>query len=324
VSVELPNHRVDSSRAAFSPIIHEDHAMFPPKTILLPTDYSGASESALALAHGLAESQRARLIGLNVIQPPNFSGEFNKPGPPPPALQHSLFRWLKQGCGPHSKVSVESRVLEGFAWEEIVRVAGESGCDLIVMGSEGKSGIGRTLLGSVAEQVARHAPCPVLIAKASAVPDPGPASGGGGRPIFSTILFPTDFSHRAGEAFAVASALSGRESRLVVQHVVPDAGQIPPEAESALVERLHTLYPAGSGRTVVYRLSSGNPAEEIRRAAEESHCDAIVMSSRGRTGIGRLLVGSVAESVFRNVPVPVVIVHDARPVPTSKPRANQV
>jgi nucleotide-binding universal stress UspA family protein len=296
--------------------------MFPLKTILVPTDYSAASETALSLARDLAQTQGARLIGLHVIQPPHYSGGFNVPGPPPPAFQHSLYRWVREGCGHDAKLSVESRVMEGFAWEEIVRVAGESRCDLIAMGSEGKSGIGRALLGSVAEQVARQAPCPVLICKAPAVPDVEAASGEMRRPLFSTILFPTDLSDRAGEAFAVVSALAGPDSRLVVQHVVADTGPAAHEAKSDLLHRLHELYPAGPGGSVVHRLSRGNPVEEIRRASEDSHCDLIVMSSRGRTGMGRLLLGSVAESVFRHVPVPVVIVHGTSPESASKPHAT--
>ncbi len=297
--------------------------MFPLKTILVPTDYSVASQSALSLARDLAEAQGARLIGLHVIQPPHYSGGFNAPGAPPASFQSSLYGWMRRGCGQDAKLSVESRVMEGFAWEETVRVAQESHCDLIVMGSEGKSGIGRTLLGSVAEQVARHAPCPVLICKAPGAADAEPAFGGTGRPLFSTILFPTDLSDRASEAFAVTSALAGPDSRLIVQHVVADADHIAPEGKSALIQRLHTLYPAGSSGSVVYRLSPGNPVEEIRRASEDSHCDLIVMSSRGRAGMGRLLMGSVAESVFRNVPVPVVIIHSGSPESGSKAEATQ-
>ena len=287
--------------------------MFPLKTILVPTDYSVASESALSLARHLAEAQSARLIGVHVIQPPHYSGEFNVPGAPPAAFHHNLYRWLKQGCGQDAKFSVESRVMEGFAWEEIIRAAEESHCDLIVMGSEGKSGIGRKLLGSVAEQVSRHATCPVLIAKAPATSDVAPTSRASGHPLFSTILFPTDLSDRASEAFAVASALAGADSRLIVQHVVADASHTAPEAKSAILQRLHTLYPASTGVSVVYRLSAGNPVEEIRLASEDSHCELIVMSSRGRAGLSRLLMGSVAESVFRNVQVPVVIVHNESP-----------
>lgn len=300
--------------------------MFPLKTILVPTDYSAASERALALACNLARAQGAHLIGLNVIGldvvwPPRYSGPLNELGTHPPGFQHSLDQWLREACGQDGGLSVESRVMQGGAWEEIVAVASKSRCDLIVMGSEGKSGVGRALLGSAAEQVARHAPCPVLICKAATTPGSAPASVGGGRPLFSTILFPTDLSDQAGEAFAVASALVGPDSRLVVQHVVADAGHDAPVPTSDTLRRLHDRYPSTSGGAVLYRVSAGNPVEEICRAAEDTQCALIVMASHGRTGVGRLLFGSVAESVFRQVTAPVVLVHRSRASAVSKPGA---
>ncbi len=292
--------------------------MLPVKTILFPTDYSADSEQAFSLACDLALSQGARLIAVHVVEPPLYSGEFNVPTPPSPFLQDNVDHWLKK-CHPHREMpTVESRVVEGLAWEQIVRVAGDRQCDLIVMGSEGKTGIGRTLLGSVAERVARHAPCPVLICKQSARTET-PASTEAGRPIFSTILFPADLSDRAQRAFSVALALAGPGSRLIVQHVVTAADHTSPEVKSALLKQLHELYPADSVAPVVYRLSGGDPAEEICRAVEDAHCDLIVMSSQGRTGVTRLLMGSVAEAVFRAVRVPVVLVHNANPEPVSKP-----
>lgn len=300
--------------------------MFPLKTILVPTDYSAASESALALACNLARARGARQIGLNVIGldviwPPRYSSPFSAMGTHPPGFQDSLDRWLGRTCGQDGEPSVEGRVVQGVAWEEIVGVAGESRCDLIVMGSEGKSGVGRAWLGSVAEQVARHAPCPVLICKAPATPREAPASVGSGRPLFSTILFPTDLSDQAGEAFAVASALVGPDSRLVVQHVVADAGHGAPVPSSDTLGRLRDRYPSSSGGAVMYRLSTGNPVEEICRAAEDAQCALIVMASHGRTGVGRLLVGSVAESVFRRVTIPVVLVHGSSASAVSRPGA---
>ena len=293
--------------------------MFPLKTILLPTDYSIASEHALSLAHHLALTQGARLIGLHVIQPPDYCGQFNLPETPPPFFHDNLYQWLKKGCGHDENHSVESRVVEGFAWEEIVRAAGESHCDLIVMASEGKTGIGRALLGSVAEQVVRRSPCPVLICKAPVELTCEATTGSGGQPLFSTVLFPTDLSDGAGEAFPVATALAGPSSRLIVEHVIGEPGPAGRKSREELTERLHGLYPADPGACIVYRQATGNPVEEIRRAAEDSHCDLIVMSSHGRTGLKRLLMGSVAEQVFRTVRVPVVIVRTASPEPVSEP-----
>jgi nucleotide-binding universal stress UspA family protein len=295
--------------------------MFPIRSILLPTDYSDASERAFSLASDLAVARGARLIALHVIAPPLYCSDFNASIPPSQFFQDNVDRWLRQCRGLGEMPLVESQIVEGIASEEILRAADDFRCDLIVMGSEGRTGIGRTLIGSVAEQVARQAPCPVLICKPSARPETPAASPEAGRPLFSTILFAADLSDRARQAFAVALALAGPRSRLIVQHVVAAVDHASPGASSTFLHLLRELYPAGPVAAVVYRLSGGDPAEGIRRAAEDSHCDLIVMSSRGRTGVGRLLMGSVAEAVFRTVQVPVVIVHTAKPKHASRPVA---
>ncbi|MGP0063663.1 MAG: universal stress protein [Isosphaeraceae bacterium] len=292
--------------------------MFPIKTILLPTDFSTGSQQAFSLASDLALARGARLIALHVVEPPLYFGEYNTSTPPSQIFRDNLDEWLKRcrGCG--EMPALESRVVEGFASEAILRVAEDCRCDLIAMGSEGKSGIGRTLLGSVAERVAREASCPVLICRQPAETEGAPASQTR-QPPFSTILFPADLSDRAREAFAVASALAGPGSRLVVQHVVTAADHASPEARSTFLKLLHELYPADSVPSMVYRLSGGEPVEEIRRAAEDTHCDLIVMSSHGRKGVRRLLMGSVAEEVLRTAQVPIVIVHAAKPETTFVP-----
>ena len=286
--------------------------MRPINTILFPTDYSEGSEYAFYLASELAMARGARLLVVHVVEPPVYTGEFATPPPPVEAFRDRVDEWLKECRLPGRLQHIESRVVEGFAWEEIVRAAQDSRCDLIVMRSEGKTGIGRTLLGSVAERVARQAPCPVLICKEAQgkgidVPTQTALS------LFPTILVPSDLSDRSQEAFSVAMSLAGLGSRLIVQHVITAVEHASPEARSAVLKRLHDLYPASNSVSMVYRLSGGEPVEEIRRAAEDTHCNLVVMSSHGRKGVNRLLMGSVAESVFRAVSVSVLIVHSARP-----------
>ncbi len=282
--------------------------MFPIKTILFPTDYSEGSEHALSLACDLAVAHGAHLVALHVVEPPLFA-----PMPPAHDIRDRLEQWMRWHRGRGTMPSLECRDSEGVAWEQIPRVAEDCQCDLIVMGSVGKSGLGRAVLGSVAESVARQATCPVLICK----PIEGKPKEAG-QPLFSTILFPADLSDRAREAFSVATALAGPGSRLIVQHVVAATDEAPPQPRSTVLERLHEMYPEDGVTPVVYRLTGGDPAEEIRRAVEDTHCDLIVMSSHGREGLDRLRMGSVAESIFRMVKVPVVIVHSTRPVPAFK------
>jgi nucleotide-binding universal stress UspA family protein len=119
------------------------------------------------MACSLAEDYGARLLLFHVMQP---SAAPLLEEPPPDArksldLQKHLkerFPW-PQPLDPW--VAVERRVAEGDAPDEIVRQAQESHCDLIVMGTQGRTGLSRMLLGSVAEEVLRRASCPVMAVK---------------------------------------------------------------------------------------------------------------------------------------------------------------
>jgi nucleotide-binding universal stress UspA family protein len=134
-----------------------------------------------------------------------------------------------------------------------------------------------------------------------------------------TILHPTDFSERAGYAFEVAHALArDYNARLIVLHVAqPPAGIATDSATSAfsrreydeaLEEKLRWLRGADPGIQFEARLREGNPAEVILDTILGCHCDVVVMGTHGRTGVGRLLMGSVAEAVLRTAPCPVLVV----------------
>jgi nucleotide-binding universal stress UspA family protein len=139
--------------------------MLPLATVLHPTDFSQNSEFAFRVACSLARDYNARLILLHESPPPMviYAG-----GPVPAETwpnTEEVKEKLQQLEGRIHKVRVESQVLEGDPVDMIVRAAEESGSDVIVMGTHGRSGLGRLLLGSVAESVIRKAPCPVLSAK---------------------------------------------------------------------------------------------------------------------------------------------------------------
>ena len=133
-----------------------------------------------------------------------------------------------------------------------------------------------------------------------------------------TILHPTDFSSPSRHAFALACSLAkDHGARVIVLHVVPPApaiameGFVPPEPESErdrLAEMLWQIVPADPQVRVEHQLSDGNPAREILRVAQEHKCDLIVMGTHGRTGLSRLLMGSVAEHVVRKAACPVLTV----------------
>jgi nucleotide-binding universal stress UspA family protein len=136
--------------------------------------------------------------------------------------------------------------------------------------------------------------------------------------IIRTILHPTDFSRYSENAWRVACSLArDYGANLLVLHVreVPVAvygefGTVPPDTydAEALRRELATVEPTVSGLSVERRLTEGNPAAEIVRVAKENNCDLIVLGTHGRTGLGRLLMGSVAEQVVRKATCPVLTV----------------
>jgi nucleotide-binding universal stress UspA family protein len=144
------------------------------RTILHPTDFSNYSAYAFRLACALARDYGARLVVLHVAMPPVVVyGEGVLP-PEPEGYKERLREQLHKVVSQDPKVPVEHRLVEGDAATEILRLAGDSKCDLIVMGTHGRTGLGRLLMGSVAEQVVRKAPCPVLTVKTpQRQPSPG-------------------------------------------------------------------------------------------------------------------------------------------------------
>jgi nucleotide-binding universal stress UspA family protein len=138
--------------------------MLPIRTILHPTDFSENSEYAFRLACSLARDYGARLIVAHVAQPPIYItyGEMEKVLQQPVGYKQELETKLAQHRASDPKVCMEHHLLEGNPVEEILNLAEETESNLIFMGTHGRKGLGRLLMGSVAEQIVRKAPCPVL------------------------------------------------------------------------------------------------------------------------------------------------------------------
>jgi nucleotide-binding universal stress UspA family protein len=139
--------------------------MLPIHTILLPTDFSDCSNYGFRLACSLARDYGARLIVLHVAEPPmavSCEGVLMLPENYDPEPLRKQLRQLESG---NPEVQIEPRLVQGYATTEILRIAAETKCDLILMGTHGRTGMGRLMMGSVAEQVVRKAPCPVLTVK---------------------------------------------------------------------------------------------------------------------------------------------------------------
>jgi nucleotide-binding universal stress UspA family protein len=141
--------------------------MKPVRTILHPTDFSERSDYAFRYACLLAGEMGARLIVLHVNPPPPAAvhGEMITYLPPSGALEEELREKLGALKATDPTVCVDHFLEDGDPAAVILRVALTTPCDLIVMGTHGRTGLGRLLMGSVAEEVVRKAPCPVLTLK---------------------------------------------------------------------------------------------------------------------------------------------------------------
>lgn len=144
--------------------------MHPFKTILLPTDFSEHSRAAASLAGSLASASSGRIILVHVGESPAaaLTGPLGPASAAHVALPQDMQPQLDQFPIPtaSAQVRVERRLEQGNAAEVVLRVAQEVQPDLIVLGSHGRTGLRRLLMGSVAETVLRKASCPVLIVKA--------------------------------------------------------------------------------------------------------------------------------------------------------------
>ena len=253
------------------------------KNILLPTDLTSASTSALAYARAFARQFEARIFVTHAVipTPPIFV-----PMEPIPIdldaewhdAQKQLAEFLNDDllCG----TKYEGILERGELWNVLDDVVRRHDIDLIVLGSHGKHGLKKLVLGSGAEQIFRQASCPVL----TVGPKVNLASDG--LATFKDIVFATDFS--AGSLHALPFALSLAEenqARLTLLHVIP------------LVPMQHQVWASGNTRKWLEELippdaadwcrpetvvSFEFPAEGILRAAEAVSADLIVMGVHKR------------------------------------------
>jgi len=203
-------------------------------------------------------------------------------------------------------------VEEGSAWHVVESLLSKRNVDLIVAGTRGRTGVGKLFLGSQAEEIFRHAPCPVLTVGPNAV-----GMKGSEREL-GEVLYATNFSpeSRASAPFAVAFALT-LEAHLNLLHVVEEArtGElVRPEEVLASSERLlASLVPEGTQFWREPRLFAerGEPAQKILQVAERVHGGLIVLGVRkpaGVSGVATHFATGVAYKVACSATCPVLTV----------------
>lgn len=137
--------------------------MFAVHKILHPTDFSPQAERAFHAACDLAHKYNAELVLLHVEPRTVINGEMDTDLFPDPTSRKQIEARLESLLPRDRRVRIQLHVLVGKASQEIIQLATDKACDLIVMGSHGRKGLSRLLLGSVAQDVLRRAPCPVLV-----------------------------------------------------------------------------------------------------------------------------------------------------------------
>jgi universal stress protein A len=137
------------------------------KSILHPTDFSQCAASAFLFARALAKEHGARIILLHVFEVPVVGPAGMVPFPPPaPRNDREVLKAQLQAIATaNPDLQIECRLAENEPASSILDAARQSGCDVIVMGTHGRTGLSRMLMGSVAEKVVRHAKCSVLTLK---------------------------------------------------------------------------------------------------------------------------------------------------------------
>ena len=292
--------------------------------ILCPTDFSLCASHALPHAVRLAKIFGADLhllhaLVLHEADPGNAAHRLPNMDQLYDALEAQAEQQLQSIVDEYGDTSYEIRraqVRSLSAASAILDYADENDVDLIVMSTHGRRGLRRLLLGSVAEEVVRLAPCPVLT-----VPECSQA-----RPDCDVdrIIVPVDFSQYAKLALSYAAELSSLfKADMHVLHVVdevvypdfyppviPSGGSITDELRDKSLMRLKSLLRdiPDTGMPSFVHVCAGRAASAIPDFASEQQADLIVLASHGLTGLSHMLLGSVSEQVVRRATCPVFTV----------------
>lgn len=287
----------------------------PLKRILVGTDYSEQAQNAMRHALSLARALGAEVRIVHALTALSVS-------PPYPAVAASLYtpqtdqviqlgqeqldsemkKWSDQGVTLSCEQPIDMPV------SGLLEAAKNFKAGLIVVGTHGRTGVSRFLMGSVAQRVAQRADCDVMVTR-------GPAPTAYGK-----ILVPTDFSEMSAIALARAHELAGDTGNVhllhcwqlpagKVDHWGPPASGVGASIQKAAEQLAHQLMsPYATGRGGLrFRQCMAEARHGIQEVLDEDSYDLVVMGSRGHGALSRWLLGSVAEATIRHSSVPVYI-----------------
>lgn len=293
--------------------------------ILVPIDFSKSAALAHDQARLIAERFDAELHVLHVTRHPTVTQFFQRDAPESAEREHVVYasEWMglpienppSQTPGDAiqkgSRQSIRTIREAPSVTEGILTYVTKNDIDLIIMGTHGRTGLRRWVLGSTAEEVVRRASCPVLTIRHGDVRLPTEPP--------RRILVPVDFSEPTRSLIGHAREMAAvNEAEVDLLHVIEE----PSSLRFFKVDGFRALLPklahrardhlkkmaeetAGPDVSLRYNILTGTPGREIVRFAEAQSASGIMMGTHGHSGLRRLAVGSVAERVMRTAPCPV-------------------
>lgn len=280
--------------------------------ILFASDFSPASFAALPFAAQLAREFGAKLYAVHAKAPENYALPATEIWPIASEQLEKETADLKRTLrDDFPDIATEVVIMEGGVTAVVDHVAETKNADLIVLGTHGRRGIGKFILGSVAEEILRQAPCPVLTV------GPHVAAGQLRATKFRKILYATDFAEGATTTFAFVVGLAQeQQAHLTLLHVIEKnkAGDLvqPHEIEQFALDHLASFVKDEVGfvskpRSIVVH---GSPGEKILEVAEREQADLIVLGLKKSKGYIRAthLPTAVAHQVISQATCPVLTV----------------
>jgi nucleotide-binding universal stress UspA family protein len=287
-------------------------------TVIVALDGSVHAERALAYGQLLAGSLGGTLELTHILEEPiAFDLVPSLVLPDRPAAERYLTETASKLA---SAEAVTTYVIRGNPTEELLRLTNDQPDTILVLSTHGRTGVQRTLLGSVADKVLRGAAAPVLLVRETVTADKG---------MIKQLVLPLDGSELAAAALPLASAIAvSADATLHLVRVVepfwhsasvasmtpylPDEqgadfdAQLQAEASAYLKRVADGL--RDRGVRVTWEVRSGRPADEILRTATTTLADLIVVSTHGRSGLRRWVLGSVTDDLVHHSPIPVLAI----------------
>jgi nucleotide-binding universal stress UspA family protein len=290
--------------------IVESGARVTLKNILYLTDFSEPSEAALPFVAAIAREYQAKVCALYVLIPvPMASATPESAGAMIEAQEEGAQAGIQRLESQLAGLPHEAYVDRGLGvWPSVEEAIKEYGIDLIVLGTHGRTGAQKLLLGSVAEEIFRRSHVPVLTIGPWARKELHRGAK------FRRVLFATDFTEEslAAAPYAVSMAQEN-QARLILLHVMREPSEAPWESVANAMGQLHELVPADAELWCLPEpvVEYGNPGEQILKTAKERGADLIILGVRnaaGHLGAATHLERTTAHKVVAHALCPVLTV----------------